>query len=283
MGPSLLRAGLVQITAGDDPLANLPVTETLIRDAAAQGAALVLTPEITNFVSFDRHLREARLHMQDDDPTLARLRAVASATGIWLLIGSLALKTGADRLANRSFLIRPDGGIAASYDKIHMFDVDLDGGESYRESAAFRPGDRAVVADTPFAPIGMTVCYDVRFAGLYRTLAQAGARILTVPAAFTVPTGRAHWETLLRARAIETGSFVLAPAQCGTHPSSTGALRQTWGHSLAISPWGDVIADGGDAPGVTLADLDLTAADAARARIPALRHDRTFTIDRTDG
>jgi len=276
-----LRAGLVQITASDDPAANLPRTEALIREAAAAGAALVLTPEVTNCVSASRSRQQAVLRVEGEDPTLARLRAVAAETGIWLVIGSLALKAGDEaRFVNRCFLIAPNGGVAARYDKIHMFDVDLGGAESYRESAGFRPGARAVLAATPLAGIGLTICYDLRFAALYRRLAQAGAAILSIPAAFTVPTGRAHWEVLLRARAIETGCFVLAPAQCGTHAAAEGRARRSWGHSLAVDPWGAVLADGGEAPGVTLVDLDLDAVAEARARVPALSGDRDVALDR---
>ncbi|MER2507348.1 MAG: carbon-nitrogen hydrolase family protein [Amaricoccus sp.] len=272
-----MRAALVQLCSGDDPDANLPVTERLIREAVAGGAMLVATPEVSNIVSSSRARQNAVLRLEADDPTLARLRAVAAELGIWLVIGSLALKTGdADgRFANRSFLIGPDGAIIARYDKIHMFDVELAGGETYRESAGFRPGAQAVVADGP-ARIGLSVCYDMRFAQLYRDLAQAGAEILTVPAAFTVPTGQAHWHTLLRARAIETGCFVLAPAQTGTHPATEGKPRRTYGHSLAVAPWGEVLADAGEDVGVTLVDLDLAAVARARAMVPSLGHDRPY-------
>ncbi|WP_118138077.1 carbon-nitrogen hydrolase family protein [Oceanicella sp. SM1341] len=273
-----MRAGLVQLTASDDPLGNLPATEALLREAAAGGAELVLTPEVTNIVSSSRARQQEVLCLEADDPTLARLRELAGELGIWLLIGSLALRTGdADgRFANRSFLVGPDGGIRARYDKIHMFDVALEGGESYRESVGYRPGSALACPETPWGLLGMTVCYDLRFPALYRALAQAGARLLTVPSAFTVPTGRAHWEVLLRARAIETGCFVLAPAQCGEHPGGGAKPRRTWGHSLAVAPWGEVLADGGERPGVTLLDLDLSEVDRARARVPSLQHDRPF-------
>lgn len=277
----MLRAGLIQLSASDDPESNLAATAALIRAAAAGGAALALTPEVTNIVSTSRERRDALTHPQESDPTLAALRALAAELGVWLLIGSLLVRTDdpAGRLANRSFLIDDAGAIRATYDKIHLFDVAVSAAETHRESAAIRPGARAVVADTPWGGLGMTVCYDLRFGALHRALAQAGAAILTVPAAFTPPTGRAHWEVLLRARAIETGCFVLAPAQCGVHPAAPGAaLRETWGHSLAVDPWGAVLADGGDAPGVTLVDLDLDAVAQARARIPALTHDRAFTL-----
>jgi deaminated glutathione amidase len=276
-----MRAALVQMNSGDDPSENAAAAEALIRKAAAGGATLVLTPEVTNIVSGSRSRQRAVLAREEDDPTLARLRAVAAETGIWLLIGSLALLTrdSDGRFANRSFLVGPDGGVLARYDKIHMFDVDLDGGESYRESAGFRPGERAVAAEAGGARIGMTVCYDLRFPHLYRDLAKAGAQILAAPSAFTVPTGRAHWHVLLRARAIETGCFVLAPAQVGAHPAREGPERRTYGHSLAVDPWGAVIADaGGEAPGVVFADLDLAEVARARARVPSLGHDRPYRI-----
>jgi predicted amidohydrolase len=274
----ILRAGLVQITASDDPAANLPVTADLIRRAAAEGAQLIQTPEVTNTVTMSRTRQNDVLRREEEDPTLAALRDLAAELGVWLNIGSLALKTSdADgRFANRSFLINDRGEITARYDKIHMFDVALAGGESYRESAGYRPGDRAVLAETPWGKIGLTICYDMRFPRLYRDLADAGAVILTAPSAFTVQTGRAHWEVLLRARAIETGAFVLAAAQCGEHAASRGPARTTYGHSLAVDPWGVILADGGEAPGVTLADLDMSAAAEARKKIPALANARDY-------
>lgn len=273
-----MRVGLVQLTVSDDPVANLPVTVEYIRQAVVQGAEFVLTPELTNGLSSSRAHQRSVFRHEDDDSTLAALRAEAQATGIWLLIGSLGLLThDADgRFANRSFLIAPDGRIAARYDKIHMFDVNVSPTEVYRESDGYRPGSKAVVAETPFARIGMTVCYDVRFPALYRRLAQGGAQVITVPAAFNHITGAAHWETLLRARAIETGCFVLAPAQTGFHPETQGKGRKTHGHSLAIAPWGEVLADAGTEPGVTLVDLDLDRVDEARGRVPSLTHDRDF-------
>ncbi|MDZ7909339.1 MAG: carbon-nitrogen hydrolase family protein [Gemmobacter sp.] len=275
-----MRVGLVQLTVGDDPAVNLPETLSLLRAAAAGGAQFVLTPECTNLLSANRDHQRRVLRHEEADETLAALQAEAKALGIWLLIGSLGLLThDADgRFANRSFLIGPDGGIAARYDKIHMFDVNVSETEVYRESAGYRPGNRAVQAETPFAQIGMAVCYDLRFAHLFRRLAQAGAQILTVPAAFNHLTGQAHWEVLLRARAIETGCFVLAPAQTGFHPEIAGGGkgRRTHGHSLVIAPWGEVLADGGTEPGVIFADLDLAEVDRARGRVPALQHDRAF-------
>lgn len=273
-----MRIALVQLTVGYDPAANLPETLAFVRAAAEGGAQLVLTPECTNLLSSNRDHQRRTLRSEAEDPTLAALRAEAKALGIWLLIGSLGVLTqDADgRFANRSFLIDPQGEIAARYDKIHMFDVNVSETEIYRESAAYRPGHQAVVADTPLARIGMAVCYDLRFPHLFRRLAQAGAQILTVPAAFNHLTGEAHWETLLRARAIETGCFVLAPAQTGFHPEAEGKGRQTHGHSLAIAPWGEVLVDAGTDPGVTIIDLDLAEVERARSRVPSLAHDRAF-------
>jgi len=273
-----MRAALLQLTVTDDPAENLPPTVALLRQAAQAGADFVLTPELTNGLSSNRDRQRMAFRHEAEDATLAALRAEARAAGIWLLIGSLGLlTTDADgRFANRSFLINPAGDIAARYDKIHMFDVNVSETEVYRESAGYRPGDRAVIAETPFALLGMTICYDLRFPDLYRRLAQAGAGIITVPAAFNHITGAAHWEHLLRARAIETGAFVLAPAQTGFHPEREGKGRRTHGHSLAINPWGEVLADGGTNPGVTLVDLDLAQVEAARFRVPSLLHDRDF-------
>lgn len=274
-----MRAGLVQLNVTDDPAANLPVTLAHIRAAAAGGAGFVLTPECTNALSGNRAHQRATLRHEEEDPTLAALRDEAAKLGIWLLIGSLGVLThDADgRFANRSFLIAPTGEIVARYDKIHMFDVNVSETEVYRESSAYRPGAQAVLAETPFARIGMAVCYDLRFPHLFRALAQSGAQILTVPAAFNHITGAAHWEVLLRARAIETGCFVLAPAQTGFHAETNGKGRRTYGHSLAIAPWGEVLADAGTEAGVTLVDLDLAEVTKARARVPSLTHDRRFT------
>ena len=273
-----MRAALIQLNVSDDPAANLVATLGFVRQAVAAGAGFVLTPELTNGLSSSRAHQRSVFRHEADDPTLAALRAEAEAAGIWLLIGSLGLLTqDADgRFANRSFLVDPQGEIAARYDKIHMFDVNVSDTEVYRESEGYRPGSAAVVAMTPFARIGMTVCYDVRFPALYRRLAQAGAQVITVPAAFNHITGAAHWETLLRARAIETASFVLAPAQTGFHPETLGKGRRTHGHSLAIAPWGEILADAGTEPGVTLVDLDLARVAEARRRVPSLRHDRGF-------
>ena len=276
-----MRTALLQISSSDDPAENLTETRTRIADAVADGAGFVLTPEVTNCISTSRRHQAAVLQFQEHDQSLAGLREEAARHGIWLLIGSLALKTeDADgRFANRSFLITPEGEIAAWYDKIHMFDVQVNETETYRESAAYRPGDRAVVAETPFGRVGLTVCYDVRFPDLHRTLAQNGAQILTAPAAFSPVTGAAHWMPLLRARAIETGCYVLAPAQCGDHKIRQGRPRQTYGNSVAISPWGEIIAQANDAPETVFLDLDLTQVDKARGRVPSLTHDRDFKID----
>jgi len=273
-------AACIQFTAGPDPEPNLQQVAGLVRRARGQGAELIMTPEASNFIESGRRRRE-KASRETDDPFLAGMRDVARDTGAWLLLGSLVIdpagEPGADpgeeRLANRSFLIDPAGAIVARYDKIHMFDIDLPGGESYRESNAYRPGAATAVADTPWGRLGMTVCYDVRFPHLYRTLAQAGADFLTVPSVFTVPTGRAHWHVLLRARAIETACFVFAPAQWGEH---TGG-RKSYGHSLIVDPWGEVLADGGEETGIVTARIDPARIAEARRMVPSLQHDRAFT------
>lgn len=273
-----LRAALVQLNSSDDPAANLPVTLDYLRKAAAGGAQIALTPEMTNCVSSSRAHQQVVLQHEGDDITLAALRQAAQDLGIWVVIGSLALKTDDSdgRFANRSFLISPLGAIVARYDKVHMFDVQVSETESYRESSGFRPGTQAVLADTALACIGMSICYDLRFAYLYRALAQGGAEILTVPAAFSPVTGAAHWDVLLRARAIETGCFVLAPAQTGQHATTQGHARQTYGHSMAVAPWGEILLDMGTDPGVGLVTIDLDRIVGARNRIPALFHDRSL-------
>ncbi|MBC7163372.1 MAG: carbon-nitrogen hydrolase family protein [Roseovarius sp.] len=273
-----MRAALLQLTSGDDPRENLATLRALVAEARAGGAEFILTPEVSNCVSSSRSHQNSVLSPEESDPVLAGLREEAARLGAWLLIGSLALKTDdpRGRFANRSFLIDDRGAIRARYDKIHMFDVEVSPEETYRESDGFRPGTRAVLAQTPWGRLGLTICYDIRFPHLYRRLAQAGADILTVPAAFSHVTGAAHWESLLRARAIETGCFVLAPAQTGTHRASRGKSRRTHGHSLAVAPWGEVLADGGTAPGIVMVDLDLSEVAKARERVPSLRHDREF-------
>ena len=273
MSAGSVSVACVQVNAGTDMARNTETAIDLVRQACDAGAEFVAMPENVSLIVHGRERQIAEARTEEEHPALAAFRDVAAERNVTLLIGSLAIRLDEDRLANRSFLVDGQGQIVARYDKIHMFDVDLPGGESYRESATFRPGPQAVLAPSPWGPIGMTVCYDVRFAHLYRDLAKKGAAILTVPAAFTRQTGRAHWHVLLRARAIETGSFVVAPAQTGTHDRG----RQTFGHSLIISPWGEVLADGGEPVGITQAKLDLAAVDVARQAIPALRHDRDFS------
>jgi predicted amidohydrolase len=272
-----LPVALIQTRTPAGPAAAFAHVEPLIREAAAGGAKLILTPEATNFLIKDRAARDAVLTTQDRDEVVGNLRALARELGVWLLIGSAIVRSGhegEDRAANRSLLIDDTGAVVATYDKLHVYDVDLPTGERWRESAAIRPGDVAVVADTPWARLGLTICYDIRFPQLYRALAKAGAAMISVPAAFTVPTGEAHWETLLRARAIETGCYILAPAQAGTHEDG----RHTWGRSTVVGPWGEVIAKlDHDEPGVLLATLDFEAVARARNAVPQLTHDREFT------
>ena len=266
------RAGLVQLRSGTDMSRNAEAACRLVREACELGAELVVTPEMTNIIEARREALLGKVTEEAADPVVAALRNLAVERAIHIVIGSVALKSG-DRLVNRSLLVAPDGAIAQRYDKIHMFDVDLDGGESYRESRTYRPGARAVIAALPWGKLGLTVCYDVRFPALYRCLAKAGADFIAVPSAFTRQTGAAHWQVLLQARAIETGCFVLAPAQGGRHESG----RETYGHSLAVAPWGEVVAEvTGDAPGVAICDIDPAAVATARRRIPALSHDRPF-------
>ncbi len=273
-----LPVALIQTRTPAAPGAALAHVEPLIREAAAGGAKLILTPEATNFLLQDRAQRDAVLETQDADIVVSALRRLARELGVWLLLGSAIVKSGHagdERAANRSLLIDDRGEVVATYDKLHVYDVDLPTGERWRESASVRPGDGAVVADTPWGRLGLTICYDVRFPHLHRALAKAGAAMIAVPAAFTVPTGEAHWETLLRARAIETGCYVLAPAQAGTHEDG----RRTWGRSTVVAPWGEVIARlDHDAPGVLFATLDLEAVTRARAAVPQLTHDREFAL-----
>lgn len=262
----MIRAACVQFTAGDDVAANGAAVTALIREAHGQGASFIATPENTNLMAADKASKLARTCPQASDPSLAAYRRLAAELGIWLLIGSLAIKVSETKLANRSFLIAPDGAIAARYDKIHLYDADLPNGERYRESETVAGGGDAVIADLPFGRIGLSICYDLRFPQLYRLLAQEGAFLLTIPAAFTAETGKAHWHVLVRARAIENGAFVMAPAQCGSHPGG----RASFGHSLIVSPWGEVLAEAGEAPGVIVADIDPARSAAARAQIPSL-------------
>jgi predicted amidohydrolase len=270
------RAALVQLRAGRSIAANLDSAEALIRRAAAGGAHYVQTPENTALMELERDSVLSQAQTEEDSVPLARLRALARELGICLHVGSLAIRLDPERVATRSFLITPEGEIAARYDKLHMFDVDLAGGESYRESSYYCPGAKAVIADLPFARLGFSICYDLRFPALYRALAAEGAEIIAIPAAFTKQTGEAHWHVLVRARAIETGAFVLAASQGGLHENG----RMTFGHSLIVSPWGEILAEAGEEPGVIFADIDLAASEEARARIPALKHGRDFAIER---
>jgi len=268
-----LKVAVVQMTAGPEIGPNLDAAAALVRDGAAKGAKFVLTPENTSIIEPKRELAVAKALPEEAHPGVPCFTALAKELGIWLLVGSMPIRVEDGRLANRSFLIDEQGRIVARYDKIHLFDVDLANGERYRESATIRPGGGAVVAPTPWGPLGMTVCYDLRFPHLYRDLAQAGATMLSIPAAFTVPTGEAHWHVLLRARAIENGAFVLAPAQCGTHAGG----RKTYGHSLIVAPWGEILAEGdGGTPGTILAEIDFAKVAAARDAVPSLRHDRDY-------
>jgi predicted amidohydrolase len=272
-----VTVAVIQTRTPAEPAAALAHVEPLIREAAAGGAQFILTPEATNFLEQRRDRRQAVLNRQGDDLVVNGLIALARELKIWLLIGSAIVRhddPGETRAANRSILAGPDGAIMATYDKMHVYDVDLPTGESHRESANIRPGERAVVAALPWGKLGFAICYDVRFGHLFRALARAGADVISVPAAFTVPTGKAHWEVMLRARAIETGAFVLAPAQGGAHEDG----RKTYGHSLVVAPWGEVIAElDHDEPGVLFATLDLAQVGQARAAIQQLRHDREFT------
>jgi predicted amidohydrolase len=278
---SAFTASCIQFTSARDYEPNIRVVSDLVRRARDGGADFVLTPENTGLTEPIGKLRREKARDEANHPVLAALREVARETGVWLLIGSLAVDLSrgpgtADnerRLANRSYLVDPDGAVVARYDKIHMFDVDLAGGESYRESNAFRPGGQTALAETPWGVLGMTVCYDLRFPQLYRTLAQAGADFLAIPSAFTVPTGTAHWHVLMRARAIENGCFVFAPAQWGEHAEG----RRTYGHSLIVDPWGEVLADAGEGVGIVSARIEVDAIAKARRMVPSLQHDRVFS------
>src|SRR5262249_20734775 len=266
--PSTFRAGLVQMRSGRNPQANLDAAAKLIGEAKRSGADYVLTPEMTNVMEINRQALFSVIVEEEQDLSLVAFRELARALGIYLHIGSLAIKLSSDKAANRSFLIDREGEIVARYDKIHMFDVDLGGGETYRESENFRPGESAMLYDLPWGRLGLSVCYDLRFPALYRALAEAGASFLTVPSAFTQQTGEAHWHVLLRSRAIENGAFVLAAAQGGKHENG----RSTYGHSMVVDPWGRIIAEGDAEPGVIMAEIDPAQIAAARGRIPSLQH-----------
>jgi len=271
---SQFRIGLIQMRSTRTPQENTDAAVKMIGEAKAGGAEYVQTPEMTNILERSRESLFAKVVPEENDPSLATFRELARALGIYIHVGSLAVKVGPEKAANRAFLIDRKGEIVARYDKIHMFDVDLQGGESYRESRAYRPGDLAVVTDLPWGRLGVTICYDLRFPALYRALAEAGASFLAIPSSFTRQTGEAHWHVLMRSRAIENGCYVIAAAQGGDHEDG----RSTFGHSIVVDPWGKVIAEGGTEPGVIFADIDPAEVAAARGRIPSLQNGRRFEI-----
>lgn len=272
---SSFRAALVQLRSGRAVHPNMDMVETLVRRAAQGGALYVQTPENTAIMELEPERLFAEIVAEEGCAPLERLKALARELGIFLHVGSLAIKLEQTKIANRSYLIAPDGEIAARYDKLHLFDVDLAGGESYRESRNYTPGAKAVLAELPWGRLGLSICYDLRFPQLYRALASAGASFIAVPAAFTRQTGEAHWRVLLRARAIETGAFVLAAAQGGLHENG----RSTYGHSMIVSPWGEVLAEAGEEPQVLFAEIDPRLSEEARAKVPSLRHGRDFEIE----
>jgi deaminated glutathione amidase len=270
--PETFRVALLQMQTGNDLAQNLQAVKGMTREAAQNGAAFVLTPEYTLMMDGSGRVMRERALPEDGGAPLAELQALAREHGVWLLAGSLTLKGADERIVNRSYLLSSDGRVVASYDKIHMFDATLPDGKVIRESSAYCPGERAVIADTPWGKLGLTVCYDLRFPQLYRALAQAGALYLTVPSSFQRATGKFHWHTLVKARAIENGCYMFAPAMCGDHPGN----RTTYGHSLVVDPWGDVLADGGEAPGIVYADIDPARVERIRGMLPCLEHDRAF-------
>lgn len=274
MSAGTFKAAMIQMRSGLRPGTNIDDAVRMIGEAKSAGAEYVLTPEMTNILVAKREQLFAAVVEEEADASLATLRELARKLGVYIHIGSLAIKISPDRAANRSFLVSPKGDIAARYDKIHMFDVDLADGESYRESRNYRPGELAVLADLPWGRLGLTVCYDLRFPALYRALAEAGATMLAIPSAFTKQTGEAHWHVLIRTRAIENGCFVFAAAQGGKHENG----RETYGHSLIVDPWGRILAEGGVEPGVVMAEIDPAEVANARARIPSLQHGRRFEI-----
>ncbi|HNQ91968.1 MAG TPA: carbon-nitrogen hydrolase family protein [Alphaproteobacteria bacterium] len=267
-----MKIALVQMTSGPDFVANLSELARSVREAAAQGAVLIATPENTDLLGLPPKEKLEQSFFEDDHPMIGQCCALAKELNVWILLGSVAIKISAEKFNNRSYLFSPAGEVVALYDKIHLFDVDLPSGEFHRESDYVAAGNLAAVAETSFGPVGLSICYDLRFPHLYREMARRGAVILFVPAAFTVSTGEMHWEVLLRARAIENGAYVVAPAQCGNH----GAGRVTYGHSMVVNPWGKVIAEAGTSPDVLCADLDLDEVARFRSAIPSLRHDRNF-------
>jgi predicted amidohydrolase len=271
---STFRVGLIQMRSAREPAANAQAAAKLIGEAKEGGADYVLTPEMTNIMELSREKLFSTIVPEENDASLATFRELARALGIYVHVGSLAVKVSPDKAANRAFLIDRRGDIVARYDKIHMFDVDLANGERYRESRSYRAGELAVTADLPWGRLGLTICYDLRFPALYRALAEAGASFLAIPSAFTKQTGEAHWHVLMRARAIENGCFVLAAAQGGRHENG----RDTFGHSLAVDPWGRILAEGGTEPGVIFADVDPAEVSAARGKVPSLQHGRRFEL-----
>ncbi|MYZ49532.1 carbon-nitrogen hydrolase family protein [Propylenella binzhouense] len=269
------RAACIQLRSSGDVAENIAIVEALAREAASRGADYVQTPEMTNIVQRDRRALEAAIRREAEDPSLAAFSALARELAVYVHIGSLALRTEDGRIANRAYLFGPDGRVRARYDKIHLFDVDLPNGESWRESAVYNAGGEAVVADLPWCRLGVAICYDIRFPQLFRAEAHAGATVLTAPAAFTRQTGEAHWNILQRARAIENGAFVISAAQAGRHQDG----RETYGHSIVVSPWGEVLAEGsGDGPELVMAEIDPAKSAEARQRIPALRNERPFAV-----
>jgi predicted amidohydrolase len=272
--PAKFKAAMIQMRSGLTPAANLDQAVHLIGEARAAGADYVQTPEMTNIMEVKRDRLLETIAEESADTSLAMLRELARKLGIFIHVGSLAIKISPERAANRGFLINPRGEIVARYDKIHMFDVDLGNGESYRESKTYRAGELAVNADLPWGRLGITICYDLRFPALYRALAEAGATMLAIPSAFTKQTGEAHWHTLMRARAIENGCFVFAAAQGGKHENK----RETFGHSLIVDPWGRILAEGGVDPGFIMAEIDPALVTEARARVPSLQHGRRFEV-----
>ena len=274
------KIACLQANTGNDLAANLATVRAMLREAAGNGAQWILTPEYTLMMDGSGRVMRDNALPADGGASLAELQAMAKELKVWLLIGSLTLRTGQEgegadtRIINRSFLINDEGEAVATYDKIHMFDVTLPDGKVIRESSAYRPGDTAVTVDTPLGKVGLTICYDLRFPHLFRTLAQAGAQIITVPSSFQSQTGKVHWHALLQARAIENGCYIVAPAMCGDHAGN----RQTFGHSLVVNPWGEVVADGGEGPGITYAEIDLARVAKVRGMIPSLTHDREFRM-----
>ena len=276
----MTRIALYQARTGIDPAANARDLAAAIRDAADGGAAILFTPEMSGLLDRDRARAAVHLRTQDEDPVLAAVRGAAADAGIWVQLGSLSVRSEGPFAANRSFLIDSNGNIRCTFDKLHLFDVDLPTGESWRESAAYAPGERAVVAETPAGLLGLAICYDLRFPAFFSALTDAGAQILSIPAAFTVPTGEAHWHVLMRARAIEAGVFVVAAAQSGRHEDG----RETYGHSLVVDPWGEVLLDMGTQNGVGFAELDLSRIEEVRSRLPAIRHRREIPqVERVSG